>query len=122
ATVYALEEIDDELYLACEYVPGRTLRAMVQAGPVPVVEAVDIAAQLARALAAAHAQGVIHRDLKPENVVRTTAGVAKILDFGIARSENFASVRLTETGTVLGTPGYMAPEQIRGQDVDFRTD
>jgi hypothetical protein len=125
ATVYALEEIGDELYLACEHVPGPTLRALTESGAIPVTQVVDIATQLARALAAAHAQGVVHRDLKPENVVRTPAGVVKVLDFGIARMASAIPVhptRLTGDGDVLGTPGYMAPEQIRGQDVDFRAD
>jgi serine/threonine protein kinase len=122
ATVYALEEIDGELYLACEYVPGQTLRTLIQAGPLPLPQVVDIATQLARALAAAHAHGVVHRDLKPENVIRTPAGVVKILDFGVARLENLAAARLTHDDTMLGTPGYMAPEQIRGPDADFRSD
>jgi serine/threonine protein kinase len=122
ATVYALEEIGDELYLACEHVPGPTLRALIQSGPVPVSQVVDIATQLARALATAHAQGVVHRDLKPENVVRTAAGVVKVLDFGLARMDSQTPLHLTEDGEVFGTPGYMAPEQIRGQDVDFRAD
>lgn len=122
ATVYALEEIGDELYLACEYVPGPTLRTMMKSSPPAPAQVVDIATQLARALATAHAQGVVHRDLKPENVVRTPAGVVKILDFGIARIENLDPVRLTEDGAVLGTPAYMAPEQLRGQPGDFRTD
>jgi eukaryotic-like serine/threonine-protein kinase len=122
ATVYALEEIGDELYLACEHVPGPTLRALIESGPVPVTQVVDIATQLARALAAAHAQGVVHRDLKPENVVRTAAGVVKVLDFGLARMESQTPLHLTEDGVAFGTPGYMAPEQIRGQDVDFRAD
>lgn len=122
ATIFALEEIAGELYLACEYVPGRTLRALIQAGPLPLAQVVEIAAQLAHALAAAHAHGVVHRDLKPENVVRTPAGVVKILDFGIARLESLAAERLTHGEMTLGTPGYMSPEQIRGPDTDFRTD
>lgn len=122
ATIYALEEIADELYLACEYVPGQTLRALIQAGPLPLAQVVEIATQLAHALAAAHAHGVVHRDLKPENVIRTPAGVVKILDFGVARLENLAAVRLTHDDAMLGTPGYMSPEQIRGPDADFRTD
>jgi serine/threonine protein kinase len=122
ATVYALEEIEGELYLACEYVPGQTLRALLEIGPPPPAQVVDIAMQLARAMAVAHAHGVVHRDLKPENVVRTPAGVLKVLDFGIARVEDLARSRITQTGTVLGTPAYMAPEQIRGEDVDFRSD
>jgi hypothetical protein len=122
ATVYALEEIDDQLYLACEYVPGPTLRSLMQERPLLPEQVVDIALQLARALAAAHAQGVVHRDLKPENIIRTAAGVVKVLDFGVARVEQFASVRLTEPATRIGTPAYMSPEQIRGEDVDFRAD
>jgi hypothetical protein len=122
ATVYALEEIGDELYLACEHVPGPTLRALTASGSIPVTQVVDIATQLARALAAAHAQGVVHRDLKPENVVRTSAGVVKVLDFGLARMESLIPAHLTQDGEVPGTPGYLAPEQIRGQEVDFRAD
>ena len=122
ATIYALEEIADELYLVSEYVPGQTLRTLIQAGPLPLAQVVEIATQLAHALAVAHAHGVVHRDLKPENVVRTPAGVVKILDFGVARLESSAAARLTQDGTMLGTPGYMAPEQIRGRDVDFRSD
>jgi hypothetical protein len=122
ATVYALEEIGDELYLACEHVSGPTLRALIQSGSLAVTQAVDIATQLARALAAAHAQGVVHRDLKPENVVRTSAGVVKVLDFGLARMESLIPAHLTQDGEVPGTTGYLAPEQIRGQDVDFRSD
>jgi serine/threonine protein kinase len=122
ATVYALEEIDDQLYLACEYVPGSTLRALLKGGPLSLPQVVDIAAQLARALAAAHAHGVVHRDLKPENVVRSDTGVVKILDFGIARVEHLSDARLTLTGTLVGTPAYMSPEQVRGHHVDFRAD
>jgi serine/threonine protein kinase len=121
ATVYALEEIGEDLYLACEYVPGPTLRSLLDAGPLPMSQVVQIGLQLARALAAAHAQGIVHCDLKPENIVRTTAGLVKVLDFGIARVEN-----LTAGGpppqAFVGTPGYMAPEQIRGDEVDFRAD
>jgi serine/threonine protein kinase len=122
ATVYALEEIDDQLYLAYEYVPGPTLRTLISGGPLPVEQVLDIATQLARALAAAHAQGIVHRDLKPENIIRTPAGMVKVLDFGIARSEQLTGARLTEPEARIGTPAYMAPEQIRGEDVDFRAD
>ena len=122
ATVFALEELDDELYLACEYVPGQTLRALIEQGPLPVAQVVDIATQLAHALAAAHAQGIVHRDLKPENVVRTAAGVVKILDFGLARVEQMTATGPAKTAAFAGTPGYMPPEQIRGEDVDFRGD
>jgi serine/threonine protein kinase len=122
ATVYALEEIDDELYLASEYVPGPTLRALIEQGPLRLAEVVDVATQVARALAAAHAQGIVHRDVKPENVVRSAAGVIKILDFGVARIESFSGPRLTGAGAMVGTPAYMAPEQIHRDAVDFRTD
>jgi hypothetical protein len=82
----------------------------------------DIALQLAHALAAAHAHGVVHRDLKPENIVRSASGAIKVLDFGIARSEALVSPALTQEGAGAGTPGYMSPEQIRGEPTDFRTD
>lgn len=122
ATVFALEEIDGQLYLASELVPGQTLRPLIGAGRATLAEVTDIGVQLTRALAAAHAGGVVHRDLKPENIVRTPDGTLKVLDFGLARLEAPALDRLTVDGTVLGTPGYMAPEQIRGGPVDFRTD
>jgi serine/threonine protein kinase len=119
AAIYALEEIDGELYLACEYVPGQTLRTLIRAGPLPLAQVVEIAAQLAHALAAAHAHGVVHRDLKPENIIRTSAGIVKILDFGVARVENLTAAR---DDAIVGTPGYIAPEQIRGPIADFRSD
>jgi eukaryotic-like serine/threonine-protein kinase len=122
ATVYSLEEIGDQLYLAYEYVPGPTLRTLISGGALPLEQVLDIATQLARALAAAHAQGIVHRDLKPENIIRTPAGIVKVLDFGIARSEQLSGDRLTEPDARIGTPAYMAPEQIRGADVDFRAD
>src|SRR6266536_3438717 len=93
-------------------------------------EAVDYAAQIARGLAAAHARGVVHRDLKPENLFVTTDGYIKILDFGLARRTSPESdmtnadtlAALTEPGVVLGTVGYMSPEQVRGQPADARSD
>jgi serine/threonine protein kinase len=122
ATVYALEEINGELYLACEYVPGAPLRALIESGPLPITEVVDIGLQLARALAEAHAKGIVHRDIKPENVVRTPAGVVKVLDFGLARAEYSNAARLTKAGMVVGTPAYLSPEQALGHDADHRTD
>ena len=122
ATVYALEEIGDDLYLAYEYVPGVPLRTLLASGPLPIVQVVAIGAQLARALAAAHTVGVIHRDIKPENVMKTPSGVVKILDFGLARMETAPTLKLTQTGVIIGTPAYMAPEQVLGGNVDFRTD
>lgn len=122
ATVYALEEIDGELYMACEYVPGAPLRALVESGPLPIVDVIDIGLQLARALAEAHTKGIVHRDIKPENVIKTPSGVIKVLDFGLARAEYTMQTRLTQTGMLVGTPAYLAPEQALGQDTDFRTD
>ena len=122
ATVYALEEIDGELYLACEYVPGAPLRALVESGPLAIADVIDIGTQLARALAEAHTKGIVHRDIKPENVIRTPSGVVKVLDFGLARAEYAMQARLTQTGMVVGTPAYLAPEQALGQQTDFRTD
>ena len=87
ATVYALEEIGEQLYLASEYVPGDTLRRLVKSGPLPIEQVVDIGLQLAKALAVAHTAGVVHRDIKPENVIKTPSGVVKVLDFGLARVE-----------------------------------
>jgi serine/threonine protein kinase len=123
ATVYALEEVDGSLYMACEYVPGEPLRALLRSGPLPFEQVVDIATQLARALAVAHTNGIIHRDIKPENVMRTPSGVVKVLDFGLARVDDASQgTRLTQTGTILGTPAYLSPEQAQGRSADFRTD
>ena len=122
ATVYALEEFDDDLYLVCEYVAGQSLRKVLSDGPLPISRVLEIATLIARTLAVAHAAGVIHRDIKPENIIITPLGGVKVLDFGLARLENQALTELTHTGTILGTPAYMAPEQALGRRVDFRTD
>ena len=128
ATVYALEEIEDQLFISTEYVQGRTLRAELGQGSMPAAEVVEIGIRLARALDAAHASGVVHRDLKPDNVIRTQDGGVKILDFGIAWIDQVEAgsgaepSRLTESGAVMGTPSYMSPEQIEGAAVDARTD
>ena len=117
-------------YIVSELVPGESLRALVGKGPLPPRKAVDLAAQIAAGLAAAHAAGIVHRDLKPENVIVTPEGTAKILDFGVARpgakaagGEN-ATVTIAHTamGAVVGTAAYMSPEQARAQDVDHRSD
>jgi len=124
ATVYALEEFDDHVYIAGEFVPGETLRDELGRGPLPASRVIDTAVALARALEAAHDRGVVHRDLKPENVIRTPAGDVKILDFGLARMRDVPQpgAEITAEGALLGTPAYMSPEQIRGDAVDFRTD
>lgn len=127
AVVYALEEEGDELYLVTEYVRGATLRDELSAGPLTPVRLVETAIEITRAIGAAHAEGIIHRDLKPDNVMRTPAGAIKILDFGLARAmvswaDEDLTPTLTRSGTLLGTPAYMAPEQIRGGHVDGRAD
>ncbi|HET9480666.1 MAG TPA: protein kinase [Candidatus Polarisedimenticolia bacterium] len=118
-------------YSVTELVEGETLRARLADGPLPVRKAVDCAQQVARGLAAAHDKGVVHRDLKPENIIVTSDGRVKILDFGLAKTALAAPGDLTDSptvqagtmpGTVLGTLGYMSPEQVRGQALDHRTD
>jgi tetratricopeptide (TPR) repeat protein/tRNA A-37 threonylcarbamoyl transferase component Bud32 len=125
-----LKDVDGLVVLIMELVRGETLRSRLARGPVPISEALALGATLARATQRAHESGVIHRDLKPENVMITPEGVVKVLDFGIARmtlDPSPVSVRapteaLTATGSVLGTPGYMSPEQATGRPIDARTD
>ncbi len=127
ATVYALEELGENLYIVSEYVQGPTLRQIMDRGPVAFPQILDMAIQIARALAAAHEQGIIHRDLKPENIVLTDSGAIKILDFGLARVTSkdrtaFPDLRLTRRGVFVGTPAYASPEQLLGSEVDESTD
>ena len=115
-------------FVVMELLDGETLASRLGGGPLPRSQAIDIAVQMARGLAAAHDKGLVHRDLKPENIFLLRDGQVKILDFGLARQVSGAetdvtTVRTTDPGTVLGTMGYMAPEQARGQQqVDARAD
>ncbi|MEZ4445530.1 MAG: serine/threonine-protein kinase [Polyangiaceae bacterium] len=116
-------------YLVMELCEGETLRSHLARGPLPAAEVQRLGRQIAEALAAAHARGIVHRDLKPENVVVDIAGQAKVLDFGLARldavepgHEVAGAVGLTLEGAIVGTPGYMSPEQRKGLPVDARTD
>ncbi len=127
ATVHDVLDVDGQVVVVFEYVEGDTLATRLQRGPLTVAEAVEVTWQLADALAAAHAQGVIHRDLKPSNVVLSPDGRAKVLDFGIARlvpvgADMSASVPGTIGGGLVGTPGYAAPEQYLSRNVDGRAD
>jgi hypothetical protein len=124
ATVFSLEEIDGELYIISELVRGRTLREELRDGPLPSDQLVPALISIGEALAAAHEKGIVHRDLKPENILRRDDGHIKVLDFGLARpTAPRQSTVLTEEGTILGTPGYMAPEQLTpGADIDGRAD
>ena len=125
ATVYSLEEVDGHLLLASEFLDGPTLRSVIDEGPMDVGMVHGVGLQVARGLRAAHEAGVVHRDLKPENVIITPGGAAKIVDFGIAlleRPGHTHDAKLTRAGAMIGTPAYMAPEQLMGQQVDARAD
>jgi serine/threonine-protein kinase len=109
--------------VSMEYFPGRDLGAVLeQGGPLPATRALPILAQACEGLAAAHAEGVVHRDIKPGNLLVGERDVTKILDFGLASTRDFAGSRLTKSGILIGSPEYMAPEQITGEKVDSRAD
>jgi hypothetical protein len=126
ATIYALEELDGELFIISELVRGRTLRDELAEGPLPRERLQSTLLDIADALSAAHDRAIVHRDIKPENVIRCSDGKVKILDFGLARAAGGESdptmSRLTQMGMAIGTPGYMAPEQLSGGAIDTRTD
>jgi len=126
-TIHEIGEVEGHHFIATEFVDGHTLQALISEGKVTVLGAVDIASQIARALAAAHAAGIVHRDIKPANVMVRTDGLVKVLDFGIAKyshpdRESQDEALSTTPGTVIGTAAYMSPEQARGQAIDSRTD
>ena len=120
-TIHEVDETPDgRMFLAMSYYEGETLKARIARGSLPVNEALAIAAQVARGLAAAHDAGVIHRDIKPANIMLTGRGAVKLLDFGIAKL--IGRTALTRTGVTVGTIAYMAPEQITGQVADQQSD
>ncbi|KVW96147.1 serine/threonine protein kinase [Thiobacillus denitrificans] len=119
-TIYDVGETDGLAYIAMEYLPGATLRDIMDKGPMPLDLVLDTATQMAGALAFAHEHGVIHRDIKPSNVVVTgRGGRVKLTDFGIAHLLNSEH---TQTGQMLGSPRYMSPEQAMGREIDGRSD
>jgi serine/threonine protein kinase len=129
--VYQIGQERELTYIISELLEGETLRERMRSGPLPVRKALDYALQVAHGLAAAHDKGIIHRDLKPENIFITGDGRVKILDFGLAKltrpeeapsAEHATMSAATEAGKVLGTVGYMSPEQVRGKPVDARSD
>jgi eukaryotic-like serine/threonine-protein kinase len=120
-TVIDRGEHDGRQFIVLEYVDGENLKQLIRRGPVPVETAVELAVQISEGLAFAHQQGLVHRDVKPQNVLLGGDGQAKVTDFGIARSLDVQH-GMTQTGTVLGTSDYIAPEQAQGRRVDEQTD
>ena len=134
-TIYEIDEIDSEHFIATEFVDGYTLRDRIRKGPLQPADALDIGIQIASALSATHTVGIIHRDIKPDNIMLRHDGIVKVLDFGLAKltperqaateTDSMAPTQhflKTEVGMVLGTAQYMSPEQARGFEVDARTD
>lgn len=133
AAIYGLEQHEDAMFLVLELVEGDTVADLLQRGAVPAEESLKLALQIADALEAAHAKGVIHRDLKPANIKVTPDGTVKVLDFGLAKliddqadislsSSPTLSMTATQHGAILGTAGYMSPEQAKGRSADKRAD
>jgi serine/threonine protein kinase/cytochrome c-type biogenesis protein CcmH/NrfG len=133
-TIYEIDEIDSEHFIVTEFIEGQTLYKRMRLAPLESSEAIDIGIQVASALCATHAVGIVHRDVKPENIMLRLDGIVKVLDFGVAKlSRDLPATRAasetptqaflkTVPGTLLGTAQYMSPEQARGLDVDARTD
>jgi len=127
ASIYGIEEHDGQQFLVLELVQGDTLETKLARGPLPLDQAIGIALEVANALEAAHEEGIVHRDLKPSNVKITPSGHVKLLDFGVAKtlpsaSDASSAATMTRAGMLIGTPAYMSPEQIRGGEIDRRTD
>ena len=130
-TIYEIGEHEGTPFIAMEYVKGRTLREILADGPLPNDKLIRYATQMAEGLAKAHQAGIVHRDLKPENIIISEDGYVKILDFGLAKLLPLDGVgsevatmekQATTPGTILGTVGYMSPEQAKGEEADFRSD
>ena len=119
-TIHEIDEHDGQRFIAMEFVEGQSLKAKIGSGPLPLDDAVDIAAQVGEGLREAHEKGIVHRDVKSANIMVTPRGQVKVMDFGLAKAPG--RTQLTEAGTTLGTVAYMSPEQGRGDAVDARSD
>jgi len=120
-TVYEIDETDEhQMFISMACYDGETLKSKIAKGGLQIDEAIDIVIQVAQGLQKAHDKGIVHRDIKPANVIVTSDGIAKILDFGLAKLGG--QTQLTKTGSTLGTVAYMSPEQARGDEVDHRSD
>jgi serine/threonine protein kinase/Tfp pilus assembly protein PilF len=119
-TVYEIGEDKNQYFIAMEYIEGQSLKEKILKGPLDQAEALDIIIQVAEGLEEAHKKGVVHRDIKPGNIMLTAKGMAKVMDFGLAKVRG--GVMVTKEGTTMGTLAYMSPEQARGEDVDDRAD
>ncbi len=119
-TVYEINESEDQTYIAMAYVEGHSLKEKMKTRQLELDEALDITSQVAEGLRAAHKKGIIHRDIKPANIMLTEEGLAKIMDFGLAKLS--WGVDLTKTATIMGTVAYMSPEQATGTEISHRTD
>ncbi len=118
--VHEIGEHENQLFIAMEYVEGRTLKELVESEALSIKKVLDAAIQVCEGLAAAHEKGIVHRDIKSDNIIVTAKGRAKIMDFGLAKMKGAS--RLTRAGSTLGTAAYMSPEQARGEEVDHRSD
>ncbi len=121
-TIYDVGEDKGTIYIAMEYLKGEPFEQVVRSGRLTVPKSIDIARQVAEALDYAHGKGIIHRDIKPSNIILALEDRVKLTDFGIARIEDLTAGYQTQAGEILGTPIYMAPEQVAGKKVDGRSD
>ncbi len=120
ATIHAIEEVNDEMFIVMEYITGKHLKEFINSKPLSIEEVINIATQIAEGLQAAHKKNIVHRDIKSANIISTEDGQVKIMDFGLAKIAG--GVQLTKKHSALGTAAYMSPEQAQGNEVDHRSD